>query len=241
LNGSYTRGLNLKNFLTFGAQLAFNQRAFKTDDLRFDNQFDGEVFNPTLGTGETFKNTSKGFVDFSAGLNYHFQAKTAYRMREKKSDRNRLDLGLAYFHINQPKVSFYEEDDQNLAGRWSVHANAILALAEKLDLALLGLGQFQGPHQEIVIGAGARIHLKQDEYGNHDLERALQIGLSYRLDDAIIPNIELHYGPWLFGLSYDITTSDWLMANNRRGGPEFSVIHIITKPKQPNYKACQLF
>ena len=241
LNGSYTRGLDLKNFLTFGAQIAFNQRAFKTEDLRFDNQWGGDLFDPTRGTGENFKNTTKVFGDFSAGVNYHFQAQTPYGIREKKSDRNRLDLGVAYFHINQPKISFYEQDDKNLAGRWTVYGNAVLALADKLDLALLALGQFQGPHQEIVLGAGGRIHLKQDAYGNRDQEVALQIGLSYRLDDAWIPNLELHYGPWLFGVSYDITTSDWINANNRRGGPEFSVIHIITKPKAPNYKACQLF
>ncbi|MEL6924912.1 MAG: PorP/SprF family type IX secretion system membrane protein [Bacteroidota bacterium] len=251
LNGSYTRGLNLKNFLTFGAQLGLNQRAFSTQNLRFDNQWDGEIFNPTLGSKETFDGTTRGFFDFSAGLNYHFQAQTAYTPRTDKSDRNRLDLGVALFHINQPNVSFYEEDEHNLAARWSAYGKAILAIAEKFDLALLGLYQNQNPHEEIVVGGGLKLHLVQDPYGNHFYERALQFGVNYRISkeledglwgDAIIPNIELHYGPWLFGASYDFTLSQFQTGTiGRRGGPEFSLIYILTKPKLPIYKACQIF
>ena len=252
LNGSYTRGLNLKNFLTFGAQLGLNQRSFKLDDLRFDNQFDGELFNPTLATGENFNSTSLGFVDFSAGVNYHWQARTPYTVREKKGDRNRFDLGIALFHLNAPNVGFYDQEDHKLQQRLSIYTKGVFAIANKLDLVLMGLYQDQNPHQELVLGAAGRIHLKLDDYGNHDYETAVQLGVYYRVSkelnngfrgDALAPTLEIHYGPWLIGVNYDFTVSSFSTntINGLRGAPEISVIHIITKPKPPFYKACQIF
>ena len=228
LSGSYTQVLNPKNLLTAGLQLAFNQRAFKTEDLRFDNQFDGEIFNAALGSGENFQNTSTGFGDFSAGINYRFQ---------NPDSRTRLNLGAALFHINRPNVSFFEQDEKQLSNRTTVYGQGVFQMGSRFDLVLLAMGQWQKPHQEWLLGAAARIHLDTDL----DEELALQIGLDLRPNDAIIPHLELHYRQWLFGLSYDVNTSPFNRVTNNRGGPEFSVIHILTLVKPPEFKICPIF
>ena len=154
--------------------------------------------------------------------------------------------------MNSPNVGFYDQEDHKLKQRMSVYTKGVFALAQKLDLVLMGLYQNQNPHQELVLGAAGRIHLRQDDYGNHDYETAVQLGLYYRISkelnngmrgDALAPTIEIHYGPWLVGVNYDFTVSSFATntINGLRGAPEISVIYIITKPKPPFYKACQIF
>ena len=67
------------------------------------------------------------------------------------------------------------------------------------------------------------------------------------IGDAIIPNIELLYREWLFGLSYDINVSDFgrggsinppfgnTNGTNNLGGPEFSLIYIIKKVNEEEF------
>ena len=229
LSGSYTQQINKKNLLTAGIQASVNQRAFKPGNLQFDNQYSPEGFyDPTRGTGETFKDPSLGFADFSAGLNYRFQ---------NPKTRTRLNLGGALFHINRPKISFYDEDNKQLTSRVSAYGQGIFQLKDKFDLVLQALGQWQTPHREIVLGIAGKIHLNT----NWDKELALQLGLDLRLKDAIIPHAELHYRQWLFGLSYDVNFSNFNITNSSRGGPEIHVIHILTRVKPPEFKICPIY
>jgi len=45
LSSAYTRQLSEKHFLSGGLQIGIAQRRFQTDDLTFDNQFNGDIFN----------------------------------------------------------------------------------------------------------------------------------------------------------------------------------------------------
>jgi hypothetical protein len=70
------------------------------DDLTFDEQFDGTKFDPNLPIMESFDRKAVLVPDFSAGLNYRFQ----------KSSRTKADIGVAAFHLNNPRNPFYTDD-----------------------------------------------------------------------------------------------------------------------------------
>lgn len=229
--GSYVMTIDAENFLSFGLQLGVAQRSFRPASLTFDNQFDGEVFNPNRPINEQFTNTAKVYGDVSAGVNWHGQ---------KLRKRTRLDVGAGIYHINQPDQSFNSVDPARLSTRISLYMMPVLQVSQNFDLVLHGMAQLQGPYTEGFAGIGGKIHLNQRK----TKEMALQVGGSFRFNafgDAIIPAAELHYKTWIVGLSYDINISDFTEATNRYGGPELAIRYTITNVKPVStFKICPI-
>ncbi len=235
LLGSYTHRIAKTQVLTAGIQLAGYQRAFKTDGLKWDSQYNGKFYEPTLSPQESalFDNKTIIYGDFSIGLNWHFRSnksKTRDNGSLRKS-RTTVDLGGGWFHINQPKKSFFDVEAVTLPARYSLYGLGVFDLQDRFDLLLNIMAQFQGPHQSHMIGGGIKYHLND----NLTKELALAFGLGYRFNDgfgqgdAIYPYAQLYMKAWQFGLSYDINVSDFEVATGGLGGPEFSVIYTFKK------------
>ncbi len=235
LNIGYTHRIGQRNFIGAGFGLGFSNRGFNPDRLTTNSQFDGDVFNFNLPTGEEdiFRNENIFFLDFSAGVNYHYQI-------PKK--RTRLDVGVAMMHINEPAINFYGNSTIQLPKRINIFGEMTFMLNQDIDLLGRVLFQFQEDYRENVFGIAGRLYLKKDKQFN---DLALQLGLSLRthsFTDAIIPNIELHYNRWVFGLSYDVNTSEFSTATNGRGGLELAAIYKIFNVKTlPVFKHCPIY
>lgn len=231
LSGSYTHQVAKRHFVSLGAQVAGNQRAFQTEDLRFDSQFNGESYDPTRPHQENFKNTSKFFGDVSAGLNWHFRS----------SKRTNVDVGGAMYHLNTPEKSFYGDEEVELPIRYTLYGMGTFKLTDFFDLFVNAAGQWQQPHREATLGLGGNFFLNN----GLDKELALSLGGYARLNeneiDAIIPYFGLQYRMWHFGLSYDINLSEFNVATDYRGGPEVSLSYIITKVKPLKTKICPIY
>ena len=228
LNGSYTFGFSPNVLLTAGAQVGGGQRSFRTAELMWGNYWDGDVADPSRGSGEPDFNESKWYLDLGAGLN----------LRLQKSSRTRLDIGAGAFHLNQPNNTFYDDGDAKLPVRLALQAYGSLELLSFLDLQANGLYHITGPFQEIVVGGMLNFHISQKKAR----EVQFAAGAAVRIDDSIIPMVALQYDGWRFGFSYDINTSLFEEATNGRGGPEFSLQYIITdvRPFQQS-KLCRIF
>ncbi len=241
-NGSYTHRLSKGAFATAGVLAGFNQRGFKIQDLTFDRQYDPGrgVFDPNAFNGESFPNFSRFYVNFGTGLNLRIQSVDEYEdLVDELKKRTRLDIGMGLFHFNRPDQSFIKDSKARLFMRFSPYAMGVLMLNDDLDLVGNFMGQFQGPYTEMVGMIGAKAHINRDV--NKHL--ALQLGVGYRfheLSDAIIPGIELTYKNWQAGFTYDINISPFNVATLRRGGPEFSLRHIIKRVPALPFKVCPL-
>ncbi|MEM6966693.1 MAG: PorP/SprF family type IX secretion system membrane protein [Bacteroidota bacterium] len=232
--GSYTHRVNPQNFLTLGLLLSGYQRGFSTTDLLFDNQWNGRVGDPNLDNGETFANTNLFYGDFSAGLNWRFQKPNSQSGWDPQN-RTKLDVGASVYHINRPDQSFYDEEVKcDCYMRYNVYGLGTFRLANPFDLVAVAMYQTQGPHTETVLGIGGKIHLDQ----RFSRQLSILLGLNVRLQDALIPNIEVQYNAWRVGVSYDVNTSDFNIATNNFGGPEVSVAYIFVKPKLNVFKNC---
>lgn len=236
LNGSYTHKVGSGTFITGGAHLSINQRAFRLDDLTFGNQFNGDIHVAGAPTKETFDNTTNFFADFGLGANIRFQNKAANRWKK----RSKLDLGAALFHINKPSIGFYDAETIKLPMRLSLYGMGTLMVSSAFDLLGHASFQIQKPYNENVIGLAARLHLST----KRAREAALQIGASYRFfdeGDAIIPNLELHLRQWMVGLSYDINMSEFEVGTLKKGGLEVAISYTIYKVKPlPAFKICPI-
>ncbi|MBT8218215.1 MAG: PorP/SprF family type IX secretion system membrane protein [Bacteroidia bacterium] len=229
INAAYTRLLAPKHLISFGVGLGIIQRAFKTADLLFESQWDGNAVNPSLGTQEQINNTNTLFANFSAGLNYHYQ------VPEKRTS---MDIGIALFHINEPDQAFRDDASRKLPQRLSLYAMGSFKATEKVDFGLSAMTQSQGSYNELLFGLSGTFHVNQ----KRNEELAIRAGLSFRTNDALIPNIMVMYKQFTAGLSYDINSSDFKISTDQRGGPEFSFSYRITKVLPPEaLKICPIY
>jgi len=230
LNLSYTHQMSERSFLSGGFQVSANQRMFKPAQLTFDDQFDGEIFDGGNSSAEVFDDPSFLYMNFSTGLNWHFQ------IPEK---RTRWDIGASVFNLNGARQSFFNNDESNLSKRIHIHALGSFMLDQKIDAVLIGLASFQNPYAEYLFGFGFRYHLRQ----TMTKELSIQFGLSYRNQDAVIPNFEVEWKKLIrVGVSYDVNTSGFTEATNGKGSPEFSIIYTFRKVKPVGeIKLCPLY
>jgi len=235
ISAAYTHRLAERHFATLGVMGGFTQRAYDPSGLRFNSQFNGDIFSAALPTQEEdlFKNESVFYADFSVGLNYRYQ---------KPKSRTRANLGGALYHVNQPELSFYGNADSNLFSRFSLFGEMTYQLRHKIDILGRVSLQFQNVYKEYVAGIAGRLYLDKDKKLN---DVALQLGLAYRFHDfgdALIPSLEILYGPWQVGLSYDVNISAFDIATNGRGGFEVAVLHTIFKARPLDaYRNCIIF
>lgn len=248
LTGSYTRQLSSNIYSTAGALFSFNQRYFKINDLLFDRQWNGDVVDPNLPTGEAFSNTSNVFFDFSAGLNFRWQKSTNANVVNRLEKRSKVDFGVALFHIAEPDQAFHEDDEVSLFTRLSPYIHSQLQIGKNVDMVANGSVQIQGPYQEALVVIGTKYYLDR----GLGKQKAIQANIGYRFDvfgDAVFFGGEVFLNPILpnfgheihLGFTYDWNISDFDAATSKYGGVEFSIRYIITKVKPlPIFKICPL-
>jgi type IX secretion system PorP/SprF family membrane protein len=230
LGGSvaYTRQLSKMHFLSGGFRLLVAQRRFDVAKLTFDNQFIDGTFIPTANTGEDFDNFNYTFVDIGTGINWLFQI----------SKRMNFNLGIAGMHLNQPRATFFDNDEMRQAVRWNLQLSGIIQLAQKIDLMPSAIFSMQGTQQERIFGSAIQYHLNQ----KFAQEKSIRIGTWYRMNDAIITGFGLTYPTWMAMVSYDFNTSEFSNATNGIGSVEFSFQYKIqTVKRMKDRKVCPIF
>lgn len=231
---SYFRRISSKHFLSGGLQLGGSFRNFDAQNIRVDVQYLGDRFDAGLPHQEgvlinqLIKDGDARFLSLAAGINYRYQ-NTDRKNIDDNGRRTRIDIGGAIYHFNQPRNNFNEATKGVLSRRFSLYGISSFKLLPDIDLGFLISGQFQGlfqgPYQEVVVGVNGRFYLENKQ----NVPLNFLLGLSYRIGDALIPNIGLDYRNFSFGFSYDFNISKFDVATNSIGGAEFSVIYTLAK------------
>jgi type IX secretion system PorP/SprF family membrane protein len=238
---SLTLPIGRSNYFTLAAMPAFGQRRFDADKMTTDAQWQSRVYDPQADRRESelFANQSLKYFDFSAGANLRIQA---------FGQRNRLDLGGGWHHINRPNHDFWSSpftnpDNVRLYSKMSLYSSGLLQIQSNVDLAGHYMFQKQGSYREMVYGFGLRLHLNQNPYR----ELALQVGVDRRhyFDDAIVPHVEVFFRTWMLGFTYDMNrwfnAPEVVLVTNRRAGPEVSLMYRFHKPKPlPTFRSCPM-
>ena len=213
----------------FGYQIGIVNRSFDYTRLFFDNQFNGDAFNPNIPASEVYTRTNFVFLDMALGLTYKWN----------KGLRKNFTVGASISHFNMPSQSFYGDHSVTLAPMYNVHFRGQFKIASKFDLVPEFLFQRQQTKQEFVPG----VHLKTYLSTSATSRIALNTGLYYRVGDAPAIMAGLDYNNLQVNCSYDINHSNFTPASRYNGGFELSVIYIISKIKKlnPNFASCPIF
>jgi type IX secretion system PorP/SprF family membrane protein len=215
------------HFISAGIQAGYVLRSINYSGLTFDEQYDGDTYDPSITNSENFTGDNHGYVDIGAGISWLVRA----------SDRFKAGAGISVQHINRPKDSFYD-DASKIFPHIQADVKADFPLAGKLDLLPSVIYMTQGSFNELTGGTSLRIRINDLPGRTY----AFYVGAWLRKSDAFIASAGMDYNNLNVGVSYDFNTSDLERASNGRGGYELSLIYIIRKVKPLGIKPpCPLY
>jgi type IX secretion system PorP/SprF family membrane protein len=196
-----------RHMLAAGFGTIYGNRFVDFSRLDFEEQFTGSGFNTNLPTGEVALSNMKPYFSVSSGLTYSIT-----------TEKTNVDIGIAGFHLNNPKQTFLQDDNQRLAMRKVIHTNLETYLSDGLVLNLNGIFQNQSRAKYFSVGGALGFHVTEQQ------DVMLNVGMWYWSRNAVVPYVGLVYGNMQFGFSYDATISKLREARRKPNSWEFSLI-----------------
>ncbi|MDF2450036.1 MAG: hypothetical protein K0R26_2540 [Bacteroidota bacterium] len=217
INGILKTGKNSK--LGGGLYMGFNQNSASYASLTYGSQYNGKEIDNTLGSGEAVTYTSFLSSDVGAGLNYEFSSATVDMLRD---DIFSLKIGGAVHHINKPVQKFASGSSYQLPMRFVGNIQARMDIkGTKISFLPSVIYLKQATATELTLGTHLRYRFKNPtKLTGVKSETGINIGIYYRLKDAIIPQLSLDMGKYAIGLAYDLNVSKYKAASNMNGGFE---------------------
>lgn len=220
---AYNLRINRTNSFAAGLTGGFTQRSITLTDLKWDNQFDGNTYDPSRATGENYAFQKTMKMDMGAGLLWRYY---------DKNSQFRLEAGASVSHINRARMSLYN-NAYPINMKYIGHLNSQIKLGDKpVFISPQFMYSLQKPYSELMAGASVKYMLGQETRSSTSLNTfslissTVELGVYYRLKDAIVIAAALEYRKSIaIGISYDINTSKLNNASRYRGGMEFSLIY----------------
>lgn len=208
-----------KSRIAGGIYLGVNQNSATYAALTYGNQYNGKEIDQSLATGETVNYNSFVNSDVGAGVNYEYSSATADMTRD---DVFSIRVGAAVHHINKPVQRFSTGSTYQVPMRFVGNVQARIDIRDtKLSLLPSLVYLQQASAMEVIAGAHLRFRFKNGtKLTGNITESGLNIGVYYRLSDAIVPQINLDMGKYAIGVSYDYTLSKYSQVNKGAGGFE---------------------
>ncbi len=228
---AYHQLLGESTVLSAGAQLGGVQRSLDFTKLFFESQFDGDILNGGIGSGETFTGQNFFYLDVSAGVNLFHEFR----------EGGKVYLGAALYHINSPKISYMNDNREVLYRKLVLHGGAEFNIGDRAAIIPQAIFMKQGPSTEINVGALLKYKLGAQRSYKDDNNNAIYIGTLHRFNDAQIVQFRLDLGPMIIGLSYDFNVSSLVNASRSFGGPEVALMYNIGQPLKRGSVICPRF
>lgn len=211
-SAAYHQMLGVAHLLSAGFNVGWANKRINTADLKFPDQFDGKFFDSNLPTSVVLDVPSINYFDVQAGLNYAYFP----------TDKIYINGGLAAWHLNKPRESFFTSDqtgaDNRIQPRYNAFVNGSFKVDDMVIINPMAYYSNQAGSSELVAGGNAAYNLSGDG------EMQVIGGLYYRAGDAFIPMVGFEWKNIRLMFTYDATTSSLKQYNNSRGAFEFALV-----------------
>lgn len=223
--------LDDKNSASVGLMGSWAQNSMSPNNLEWDSQFNGQVFDPTLSTNETMTFQASNYFDFSAGAlwAYGTGAKTL-----SSQDEFKMKAGIAFYHVTRPSREVEFGDLDKLYSKWAFHADAHIGVSNtRIAFKPKFISYIQGPARQFTGGLLLRYMIREEsKYTGFFSEMAIAFGGYYRVGDAFSPSAEFELAGLAIGVAYDMNVSGLTAATGGNGGPEVFIRFISPNPFQ---------
>lgn len=213
--------------ISLGISPGVSNISFNTKRLTYDNQFNGDAYDPTLPSGENYPTQSKTYFDIGSGLAVQYKLK----------NMGYITGGISQSHLTRPNVSFFKSEGVDLYMKSNGYLNVKYPIKDILYLHADVMYEHQGSfHETILAGRVAYILDKKENI-------SVNAGLSARLQDAFILLLGMDYKRLRCGVAYDINTSNFTPATNKRGAIEVALLYIFNKAPvfTPKKRSCPVY
>lgn len=190
--------------------------------LNYASQYNGTEIDPNLPTGESVNFHKYTATDVGAGVAYEF---TNTKPDHDRDDVFSIKVGLAAYHLNNPRQDFGTGTGYRLPTKYVFHANVRFDIPGSNWAILPNVTVFrQATAMEYNIGTYVKYRFKNGtKTTGLKYERGLAIGAYYRVFDALIPQLILDMGGYAIGVSYDANISGYKQVSKTVGGFEVSL------------------
>ena len=226
--------MSKKSVLSAGVYGGISMNSANYAKLTYATQFNGTELDPSLSTQESVIYHSFTSSDFGAGLAYEW---TTAKIRNDRDDVKSLRIGIAGYHLNQPEQDFGSNTYVDAKGNtvtidgYKMPARYCASIISRFDISNTKLSitptviyMKQGPAQEITAGTYLKYRFKNGtKITGEKVENSIGIGVFYRVNDAIIPQLLIDMGTYAIGISYDANVSSYRKASRTVGGFEISL------------------
>ncbi|HIN39367.1 MAG TPA: type IX secretion system membrane protein PorP/SprF [Flavobacteriales bacterium] len=216
LHFAYVFKIGNTQFVSGGIQTGFVQRSTNYEGIKWDNQYNGVGYDPSLPSGETNLPQNRSYFDAGAGVTWEYVPNKKFKTK----------VGWATYHLTMPNVSNFDEGTDRLKLRMTLHGEAELMLNKQFTLLPQFVSMHKGPSFEIIAGVCVKyVTGERSKYTDATIPSTLSLGAYYRYDDAVIASVLYEYRQMLsIGVSYDLNISPLKVATSRRGGVEVSLL-----------------
>ena len=213
--------------ITLGMNLGWCQVGFDYDKMTFDNQFDGVNYNKTTATGENFDWTKFNYADVNLGTGIQYIL----------NNKHRFTVGLGFHHITNPVITYQGSRVSRLDFKLTNYLSYSTPINQKVDVIAEALITKQAKNYEIVPHSSLKYYFSRDD------NKAVLGGICLRARDAVVFRFGYTHKTMQSGIAYDINTSKFTAATNRRGAFEIFINYVISR-KPSNFvkkRVCPVF
>lgn len=196
INTAYHLSLDNKgNGLAVGLGYINNNTRIDFSQLSFDQQLSSIGFDRTLPAGEPSLSNATSFSSACAGIMYTYD-----------NDNTFLNLGAAGYRFVKSNRSVLDDKTQYISPRYDIHADFGTALNERVNLNVSAVHMMQNGTSNTSIGTSFGLVQNANDFNSEQL-RMLNLGMFYKIGNAIIPYVGYNYNAFQFGFSYDVNVS----------------------------------
>jgi type IX secretion system PorP/SprF family membrane protein len=194
---AFNVALDKQNFVSVGFAPGLYMQSLGSGYQTWDNQWDGEGFDPSLSTGEYYDNSVSSF-DMGAGIYYkHIVDENAH-----------VKGGISINHITAPNLSYLGMNTGLFRNVNFMISGSKFSTLRKFAISPQALVSFMGPNHNIVFGSYFEHELfESSERTDYVQKSFFSYGLFMRWNDAVIASLAYKVGGLKLGVSYDLNFS----------------------------------
>lgn len=204
--------------LSVGLQLGMQNKTVKPSQFSYDQQYSVDAedgFDKNLPSGEIYEKMS--LYRFTANFGIYYRYKL-------KNERFLFYSGLSFFNITRANESF-QDDYFGTPLRTVVHGGLNFTLNEQITISPMAMYMTQAQGKETNLGI-----LITNKFDSGKLSGIL--GMSVRLQNALIFHVGVKTPEYTLRLSYDVLTNYTKYYGNQ--GIELSFAYRLLKPAADN-------
>lgn len=215
---SFNMPLSKRNtvLMSIGGSIEYMTKKVNISALYFDNQWNGQLFDPNISNNESFATRTFSHLDYDVGILIHGETRKGFAYH----------FGGVLNHISMPREDF-TKFSSDLGWKIVAHGGINANLTRKLTISPKVYFSYQDGAKEIIFGTNLTKKFTINK---------LIFGLWYRWTGDIIGVLGFDIAKFQFMFSYDANLSKLSIATKSFGGFEISLIKTFLCGKKSFFK-----